>query len=133
MLCTQQQGYNRLVIYESIEKIYQYLLPLTTKTHINYIGDRNLRVIKIGKSNSEKTIMITFRDQSTLYILCLPISQDPRLKVKPFPIMFIPPEIEKKPLPYSSICPPVRKIRKSDASHSRIFPHDSESHQITGK
>ncbi len=115
MLCTQQQGYNRLVIYESIEKIYQYLLPLTTETHINYIGDRNSRVIKIGKSNSEKTIMITFRDQSTLYILCLPISQDPRLKVKAFPIMFIPPEIEKKPLPDSSFCPPVRKIRKSDA------------------
>ncbi len=115
MLCTQQQGSNRLVIYESIEKIYQYLLPLTTEIHTNYIGDRNSRVIKIGKSHSDKTIIVTFRDQSTLYIRCLPVSQDPRLKIKPFPIMSIPPEIEKKTLPYLSICPPVYKIRKSDA------------------
>ena len=114
MLCTQQQGSNRLVIYESIEKIYQYLLPLTTQTSINYSGNRNLRVIKISKSNSDKTIIVTFHDQNTLYIRCLPVSQDPRLKVKPPSIMSITPEVEEKTLPYSSICPPIHKIRKSD-------------------
>ena len=114
MLGTQQQGSNRLIIYESIEKIYQYLLLLSTKTHIDYIGDKNSRVIEITKSNSDKTINVTFHDQSTLHIRCLPISQDPRLNIKPSPIMSITPEDEEKPLSYSSFCLPARKIRQSD-------------------
>lgn len=83
MLTTECKNSNTVIYYESIEKIYRYLLPLMKKQSLD-----QPTIIKITqKSGKNKSLKIIFEDLLQITIVCYLKSLDPGLKMAPINIM----------------------------------------------